>query len=99
MNAQEVAVKTITDEVTIELPIPAHAIIQSPALDGWAMEEIALTPGRGVAIENSCAPPVRERTARIIRTESGVAMARKSVVTIIRVKLHEQRDLSKVVQA
>jgi len=97
MKTEEVTVEAIAHQVTIELPLPADSVIKALRLQAWAAEKVA---GALISVTNDRrSPPVGQRCAAIRVIQSRVAMARKVIVVVIGVELHEQPDLLEVVHA
>src|SRR5207237_1759832 len=86
----------VAHQVTVELPLPFHPVVESPAFDARAMEEVALV---FCVVDDCRAPPIGPRGYLAIRVQPRVAMPRKGVPVLVRVKLHYQADLARIIQA
>jgi len=91
----KIAVDAVPDFVTIESPIPPHAIVELPAFDRRAMEEVGLVFG---VTNHGGAPPVSQRGGRIIIFVL-IAVGGKNITILVRVKLHIQGNLAQIVLA
>ena len=91
----KIGVDAITYFMTIESPIPAHAIIELPAFDRRAMKEVGLVFG---IANHGGAPPVSQRGGRIIIFVL-IAVGGKNITILVRVKLHIQGNLAQIVLA
>src|SRR5688500_18088037 len=82
--------------MTIKLPTPAYVIVPARPGERRTAEEIAVVVR---VTENRRAPPVGQADPFVRVVDPLVAMTRKFIVVVIRVELHEQRNLLQVVHA
>src|SRR5205823_4007115 len=98
MNAKKVAIVSVADQMTVELPLPLDAVVGALSFEARAMKEIRESIGR---VSDDCGPPpIRQRSCFIgvIKSEVIITMTREDVAVLFGVKLHEQADLPQVVQ-
>lgn len=88
MQTKEEGVVTISDFVSIELPIPGDAQVLSAAFQRWAMEEVGVGIGRDmcqvdILIHDDHSPPVVWSDGRIL--QAVVSMSWEDVIIIVSV--------------
>ena len=80
MDAEEVTVVTVTDQMTVESPIPFDGVVAAFSFEARTVEEIGESVGR--VSDDGGAPPIGQRSSfvGIVKSEVVIAMAGKNVV-------------------